>query len=59
MKKHGKKNIDIDVSSSSVHGNPHDAYDMINKFGTYEIQPTADSENDFPKIAGGLPKKHK
>ena len=36
---------------------PEDSFDMVNKYGTYEIQPTADSDNDFPKIAQGLPKE--
>ena len=39
----------------SVHGEPVDVVDIINKYGTYEIQPTADSDHDFPKIAQGLP----
>lgn len=33
-----------------------DAFDMINEYGTYEIQPTANTENTFPAIAQGLPK---
>ena len=36
-----------------------DAFDMVNKYGTYEIQPTADSENEFPKISQGLPLNEK
>ena len=32
-------------------------FEMLNKYGTYEIQPTCDSDNDFPKIAQGLPKQ--
>lgn len=38
-------------------GQPMNCNDMVNKYGTYEIQPTADTENEFPKIAQGLPKK--
>ena len=33
-----------------------DAFDMINEYGTYEIQPTANTDNTFPAIAQGLPK---
>lgn len=33
-----------------------DAFDMVNEYGTYEIQPTADTQNTFPAIAQGLPK---
>ena len=36
---------------------PETAFELVNKYGTYEIQPTCDSDNDFPKIAQGLPKK--
>ncbi len=32
-------------------------FDMITKYGTYEIQPTADTENPYPKIAQSLPKE--
>lgn len=35
---------------------PETVFDLINKYGTYEIQPTADTDNAFPKIAQGLPK---
>ena len=38
-------------------GQPETVYDMLNKYGTYEIQPTNDSGHDFPKIAQGLPKE--
>ncbi len=38
-------------------GNAETAFELVNKYGTYEIQPTADTENPFPKIAQGLPKQ--
>ena len=28
---------------------------MVNRYGTYNIQPTCDMENDFPKISQGNP----
>lgn len=36
-------------------------FDLLNKFGTYEIQPTCDTKNLFPQISQGIPntKKHK
>lgn len=34
-----------------------DAYDMVNAYGTYEIQPTADTDNQYPAIAQGFNKK--
>ena len=34
------------------------ANEIVLKYGTYEIQPTADTDNDFPKIAQGLSKSN-
>lgn len=36
---------------------PDSCFDIVNQYGTYNIQPTADTTNDFPFIAQGLPKK--
>ena len=38
---------------------PETPFEMVNKYGTYEIQPTAETENGFPTIAQGLPKHRK
>lgn len=54
MSEKGKK-ILKEISVTPVMGQPHTAQELINKYGTYEIQPTCDSDNDFPKIAQGLP----
>ena len=35
---------------------PETPYEMVNKYGTYDIQPTAETANSFPTIAQGLPK---
>ena len=59
------KNINGDVmknekkisKSDYIPYTPETVFEQVNKYGTYEIQPTADSDNDFPKIAQGLPKK--
>ena len=40
-------------------GVPESTRDIINMYGTYDIQPTADTENVFPLIAPGLPKKYR
>ena len=40
-----------------IYGQPQNVFQLIHKYGTYEIQPTSDSDNDFPKIAQGLPEK--
>lgn len=44
-------------SAEPVHGQPSDVFDLVNKYGTYNIQPTADSEHPFPMIAQGLPRR--
>lgn len=46
-------------SAASVTGEPEDVFDTVNKYGTYNIQPTAQTENSFPYISQGLPKKSK
>ena len=46
-----------ELAANPVIGQPLDCIEMVNKYGTYEIQPTNDSDNDFPKIAQGLPKE--
>ena len=38
-------------------GEPDTAFDMVNFYGTYEIQPTADTPNTYPAIAQGFNKK--
>ena len=38
-------------------GLPDTAFDMVNRYGTYEIQATADTENQYPCIAQGFNKK--
>lgn len=45
-------------SSNAIMGQPETAFEMINKYGTYNIQPTADTRNTFPAISHGLSEKH-
>ena len=45
--------INKEISSTAIMGEPETVFDMINKYGTYEIQPTADTDNEFPCIAQG------
>ena len=40
-------------------GVPQDCFDLVNQYGTYNIQPTADTENVFPLIAPGLPRAYR
>lgn len=42
-----------------VFGSPETCDEILNKYGTYEVQDTSDSDNDFPKISQGLPKNRK
>lgn len=41
------------LEGQPIQGMVPDAFDMVNRYGTYEIQPTSDSENFFPIIAAG------
>lgn len=61
MKNKKQKSLkpEIEISAKNIEGNPDNTFELINKYGTYEIQPTADSDNKFPEIAQGLPKKCK
>lgn len=38
-------------SANNYDGFPEDSFDLINKYGTYEIQPTCHMQTDFPQIA--------
>lgn len=43
-------------SAQAPSSTPETCEQMINSYGTYEIQPTANTPNDFPAIAQGTPK---
>ncbi len=51
--------IGITPSVAYTQGNPVDVSDMLNSYGEYEIQRTADTENRFPEISQGLPSSKK
>ena len=53
-----KKNKKIS-SDTAPQGDVFDAQDVVNKYGTYNIQPTADTKNLFPQISAGLPRQKK
>ena len=36
---------------------PESVRDIVNMYGTYNIQPSADTDNLFPLIAPGLPRQ--
>lgn len=51
------KGLNIPSNPSAVpwDSTPDTAAEMINTYGTYEIQPTADNQYMFPAISQGLP----
>ena len=56
MKKKRTSHKRLDESTANIQGNPKSVYGMLNKYGTYEIQPTADTDNAFPAISQWLSK---
>lgn len=54
-----KKDFTDTVSAVATGGLPDTAFEMVNNYGTYEIQATADTENQYPCIAQGYNPKFK
>ncbi len=54
-----KKGKNPEKAPLNVVFQPETAEELINKYGTYNIQPTCDSDNEYPTIAQALPKKDK
>lgn len=52
-----KKKMSNMTYINTTDGNPDTAFDMVNRYGTYEIQPTANTNNTYPAIAQGFNKK--
>lgn len=46
----------INAKTQPFFGQPDDCFELINRYGTYNIQPTSDTKNIFPAIAQGLPR---
>ena len=61
MSKKRDKGIPYDPAPNVHHfgGIPASSFDIINMYGTYEVQRTADTENEFPRIAHGTPTAEK
>ncbi len=58
MNKENKNYINqLEERVTHVPDNPETPFEMVNKYGTYEIQPSNDIDNEFPTIAQGLPQK--
>lgn len=53
------KKIEKELSATPVLAEPESTEEMVNKYGTYEIQPTADTDNQYPAIAQGYNEKQK
>ncbi len=49
--------VEMTPSAVSIGDAPDDSFQLVNKYGTYEIQPTADTDNKFPAIAQGFVRK--
>lgn len=48
-----KEKKNLEVSAENFAENPQTVNEMINMYGTYNIQPTADTANIYPAIAQG------
>ncbi len=60
MEKKNKNYINhLEERITYIPDNPETPSEMVNKYGTYEIQPTGETDNEFPTITQGLPKKAK
>ena len=60
MDKDNKNYINqLEERTTYIPDNPETPSEMVNKYGTYEIQPTSETDNEFPTIAQGLSKKAK
>ena len=46
----------LDANTQPFFGQSDDCFEQINRYGTYNIQPTCDTKNMFPAIAQGLPR---
>lgn len=55
--KDSKDNTQKFINVQRKGGNPETAEEQVNTYGTYNIQPTADTDHVFPTIAQGLPKQ--
>ena len=58
MKKKNNRKINDEPCTFYDSVKEPDSIDMVNRYGTYEIQYTADTENQYPTIAQGYNKKN-
>lgn len=50
-----KFSVPIDIAATAWDRTPDTSEEMVNAYGTYEIQPTSDTDYPFPAISQGLP----
>jgi len=55
--KNNDKNIDMEPSVMRKKVEDESAINMVNNYGTYEVQNTADTNNQYPAIAQGFNEK--
>lgn len=48
-----KRQDQLEKSIKASNGFPESPDELLSKYGTYNIQPTADTDNPFPAIAQG------
>ena len=55
-RKSGRAGFPYDATPDVHHfpGVPRSSFDLVNMYGTYNIQPTSDTENAYPAIAAGV-----
>ena len=60
-RKRSREGFPYDATPDVHHfpGVPRSSFDLVNMYGTYNIQPTSDTENTFPLIVPGLPKAYR
>lgn len=44
-----------DPQVQQIIGQPDSTWEMVNRYGTYEVQATQDTDNIYPAIAQGYP----
>ncbi len=54
MKNKKSKRMKEQPSTLHLYSLPGTAEEMVNRYGTYEIQSTADTDNQYPAIAQGF-----
>lgn len=57
LKKKTQKKIYKEPSVMPLSDLPETAEEMVNRYGTYEIQSTAATDNQYPAIAQGFNRK--